>query len=177
MGLSAGFGAMGVGPVSRTLTLNALSQMEFGRTFSRGPRAEMTSEWLASEAAAVTLGELRDDAHATRGLAALLAGCDEGQRNFMRYMVGKALRKVHQDELPALQAAFSQASAKFMADCEVMIDANMTKRLGPNWKQLAFAPAAKKPVARKKKKAAPKKKTVAKKKKVTKKRTDDDFDY
>lgn len=177
MGLSAAFGPMDVGPVSRTLTLNALSQMEFG-TFPRGPRAEMTAEWLASEAASVTLGELRDDAHATRGLAALLAGCDEDQRNFMRYMVGKALRKVHQDELPALQAAFFQASAKFVADCQASIDATMTKRLGPNWKQHAFAkkPAAKKP-ASKKKKAAPKKKTVAKKKKVTKKRTDDDFDY
>lgn len=87
----------GVPPsVKRDTKLGALSQMDF-RVRGVEPVA-MSEEFLASEAASKTIGELEDFNDSTRGLAALLAGgCDEEQRDYVRFTVAKALRKIHQE--------------------------------------------------------------------------------
>ena len=152
--------------VNRALTLLELAETKHdnpARLFKNMLRREkLSASFCASAAASVTLGELEDDAHPTRGLAVLLSACEtEEEKAHVRTTVLYALWLIHNAEYGALSqalcAALQRSTREYMAEgdrrmAELLRNAaeEKKKKKKPAAKKPAKKPTVqKKPAARK----------------------------
>ena len=152
--------------VTRALTLLELAETTRdnpARLFGNMPRSSpLSASFCSSAAASVTLGELEDDAHPTRGLAVLLSACEtEEEKAHVRKTVLYALWLIHNAEYGALNraviAALQRSTREYMAEgdrrmAELLRNAaeEKKKKKKPAAKKPAKKPTVqKKPAARK----------------------------
>ena len=143
--------------VNRALTLLELAETKRdnpARLFTNMLRREkLSASFCSSAAASVTLGELEDDAHPTRGLAVLLSACEtEEEKAHVRARVLYALWLIHNGEYGALNraviAACQRSTREYMAEAERRI-AELRRNAAEEEKKKKKKPAAKKKPAKK----------------------------
>ena len=139
--------------VNRALTLLELAETKRdnpARLFTNMLRREkLSASFCSSAAASVTLGELEDDAHPTRGLAVLLSACEtEEEKAHVRARVLYALWLIHNGEYGALNraviAALQRSTREYMAEADRRL-AELLRNAAEEKKKKKKKPAAKKP--------------------------------